>query len=142
MLPGHFDEYFDRYYGQDDKYDVQGISELLKPDRSALRTAAERFRLIDDKGQSVIVPYRPEGKDDSPVAGWLGALQADDTASWARRKLQRYTVTVPESEWEKLVRHGDIEERCGLWVALPVRYDSTLGLLPSGDHGPEEGYFA
>lgn len=142
LLPGHFDEYFDRYYGQDDKYDVQGISELLKPDRSALRTAAERFRLIDDKGQSVIVPYRPEGKDDSPVAGWLGALQADDTASWARRKLQRYTVTVPESEWEKLVRHGDIEERCGLWVALPVRYDSTLGLLPSGDHGPEEGYFA
>lgn len=142
LLPSHFDEYFDRYYGQDDKYDVQGIAELLKPDRSALRTAAERFRLIDDKGQSVIVQYRPEGKDESPVPGWLSALQADDKASWARRKLQRYTVTVPEKEWEKLVRNGDIEERCGLWVALPVRYDPALGLLPSKDHGPDEGYFA
>ena len=54
---------------------------MLKADRSSaapliiqFRSAAEKFRLIDDKGVSVVVPYQPEDADETPVAMWLTQL--------------------------------------------------------------------
>lgn len=141
LMPEHFDDYFNRYF-HNGVFDQHRIAELLAPARSAFRTAADAFRLIDDDGETVIVPYRAEGQSESPIHAWVGALAADGKAGWARRKLQRYTVTVPKKALEQLVRNGDVEEKAGLWVALDARYDAVLGLLAAADHGPIEGYFA
>ena len=142
LAPETFRKYFDLLYGQGD-LDSNDILGLLKPDRAAFRTAAQKFRLIDDAGETVIVPYAPNGSNaNSPVHTWLGALKKDGNAKWARRKLQRFTVNVPLKQFDKMVEQGDVEERAGLWLALDSRYDPVFGLLPPDDHGKPENYFA
>lgn len=131
LAPATFRTYFDRLYAQADTFDRQEILGLLRPDRAAFRTAAQRFRLIDDDSETVIVPYHPD--DDSgeatPVHGWLAALAKDGNAKWARRKLQRYTVNVRRRVFNAMLAQGDVEERGGLWVALSVAYDRQFGLV-------------
>ncbi|MBS0456659.1 MAG: CRISPR-associated endonuclease Cas3'' [Proteobacteria bacterium] len=131
LSPITFRRYFDLHYGNGD-LDAQRILDLLKPDRAAFRTAAEKFRLIDDAGETVIVPYNPNGGPNSasPIHEWVGALKKDGNAKWARRKLQRYTVNVPRWQFEQLLARYDIEERAGLWVAVNGRYDAVFGLMP------------
>lgn len=145
LAPATFREYFDRFYGKDadGTFDREGILDLLKPERAAFRTAAQKFRLIDDESESVIVPYNPNGgpNEASPIHSWLGSLGKDGNAKWARRQLQRYTVNVPRKQFERMLKQGDIEERAGLWIALGSRYDSTFGLLLSEDHGNPADYF-
>lgn len=144
LTPETFHAYFDRFYAQDadGQFDSRKILEMLTLERAAFRSAAEQFRLIDDAGETVIVPFHPQGDNaQSPVHGWLGALAKDGNATWARRKLQRYTVNVPRRDFEALLRQGDIEERAGLWLALDVRYDSRFGLLLPDDQGEPKDYF-
>ena len=142
LAPATFRKYFDLLYGKGD-LDSNDILGLLKPDRAAFRTAAEKFRLIDDAGETIIVPYAPNGSNaNSPVHTWLGALKKDGNAKWVRRKLQRFTVNVPRKQFDKMVEQGEVEERAGLWLALDSRYDPFFGLLPPDDHGKPENYFA
>lgn len=141
LAPATFRRYFDLLYGKGN-LDEQGILDLLKPERAAFRTAAQKFRLIDDDSETVIVPYNPNGgsNDASPVHQWLGALTNDGDAKWARRKLQRYTVNVRRKQFEQMLRQGDIEERAGLWLGLNSRYDPIFGLLLPDDHGTAADY--
>lgn len=143
LAPDTFRRYFDLLYGKGglDENDILG---LLEPDRAAFRSAAEKFRLIDDAGETVIVPYAPDRGADfaSPVHEWLGVLAKDGNAKWARRKLQRYTVNVPRRQFDRMVEQGDVEGRAGLWLALDSRYDPVFGLLPPDDHGKPEDYMA
>ena len=136
LAPNTFRRYFDLLYGKGE-LDEKDILGLLKPDRAAFRTAAERFRLIDDASESVIVPFNPDGglNEASPVHGWLGTLAKNGDVKWARRKLQRYTVNVPHWLFKRLVEQGDVAEHAGLWLALDSRYDPTFGLLLPDDHG-------
>lgn len=133
LAPVTFRRYFNLLYGKGN-LDERGILDLLKPDRAAFRTAAQQFKLIDDAGETVIVPYSPDGRgENSPIHGWLAALANDGNAKWARRKLQRYTVSVPKWQCDQLLKRRDIEERAGLWVALNSRYDHVFGLLMPDD---------
>ena len=75
----------------------------------AFRTAAERFRLIDEDGESIVVPYLPEDANESPIHMWLAVLAKDANTTWARRKLQRYSVNVPRPQFER----GTIRARDG-----------------------------
>ena len=141
LAPATFQRYFDLLYGKAE-LDEKQILDLLKPHRGAFRTAAERFRLIDDDGETVIVPSTPgDGLNAaSPVHAWLAALAKDGKAAWARRKLQRYTVNVPRRQFDRLLQQGDIEERAGLWIALDSRYDKVFGLMLPEDHGKPADY--
>jgi CRISPR-associated endonuclease/helicase Cas3 len=131
LAPATFRTYFDRLYAQSHGFDREDILGLHKPERAAFRTAAARFRLIDDDSESVIVPYNPDGgsNEASPVHGWLAALAKDGNARWARRKLQRFTVNVPRHEFERMLRMGDVEEKAGLWVVHSACYDAQFGLV-------------
>lgn len=144
LAPETFRAYFDRYYARETfGFDKQNILEMLSHQRLAFRTAAEAFRLIDDAGETIVVPYRQPGQEESPVEMWLNTLRADPAATWARRKLQRFTVTVPQGVFERLLAQGDVEERAGLWVALPSRYDDErYGLRLPEDHGHAGGVWA
>ena len=68
------------------------------------RTAAQRFQLIDESGyRSVIVRY-----GDSPAL--IGWLQKEGPERWLMRKLQRYTVSLPDYQFQKLLGNGDVVE--------------------------------
>lgn len=134
----HFNEYFRRlYYGCE--LDAAGICDLLTKDAGSLavdfRTAAERFRLIDDEDSvPVIVLYRGSDGSDVQVEQWIGLLRRDGPARWLMRKLQRYVVNVPRRGITPLLARGDVEEiQPGLYVQCGHGlYDATLGLLPEG----------
>lgn len=141
LAPATLRKYFDLLYGKGG-LDEHSILELLTPQRSAFRNAAGKFRLIDENGESVIVPFNPNGgpNEASPVHEWLAVLARDGNAKWARRKLQRYVVSVPHWQVDRLLQHGDIEERAGLWLARDSRYDPVFGLRLPEDAGNPADY--
>ena len=133
-----FNKYFQRlYYGCE--LDAAGICDLLTKDARDLavdfRTAAEKFRLIDDEdAASVIVLYRGQNGSDDRVEQWIGLLRRDGPKRWLMRKLQRYVVDVRHRLITPLLARGDIEEVTpGMYVQCSHGlYDATLGLQPKG----------
>ena len=141
-----FERYFRQLYYQCD-LDQHGIDKLLTVDGPTLavnfRTAAEKFRLIDDADQaSVIVRYRgPEGQD-ATVDQHLAQLRRDGTQRWLMRALQRYTVTIRQHDARRLLAQGDIEELLpGLFVQVSdLLYDRVLGLLTGDSAAPASAW--
>jgi len=99
------------------------------------RSAAEKFRLIEDEDSApIIVRYLgSDGQDDS-IDKWLATLRKEGPQRWLMRKLQRYTVNLHRSQAMQLLGQGDIEEIMpGLFVQLSDwLYDVQIGLLPEG----------
>jgi CRISPR-associated endonuclease/helicase Cas3 len=115
--------------------DKHGICDLLTAENSSdtplgiqFRTAAEKFRLIDDRGVGVVVPFCPEGYQESPVEQWLAMLDQDGSRKWIHRKLQRYSVTLPESLAKQLHEMGAIKECAGNFVVVSSHYHSVWGV--------------
>lgn len=116
--------------------DKHGICELLTaatpshdaPLSLAFRTAAEKFRLIDDSGVSLIAPFKNSNQSETPIETWLNMLEKDSSAKWIYRKLQRYSITVPESLARKLEAIGAIYMKAGLKVIEDSHYHAVWGL--------------
>ncbi len=137
-----FEAYFQHYYASLNSLDKEGIVGLLDMHNIAdatkckfnFRTAAEKFRLIDEEGQTaVIVRY---GESSSLI----GSLEASQNMEPHQRrailrKLQRYTVNIREHECKKLLNDRDIREIFhGVYVQeSDTLYHSRLGLLMSKD---------
>lgn len=128
-----FGRYFQQYFGAEEP-DKHGICDLLTKDamRCVLqfRSAAERFRLIDDRGTwQILVPYNDKGEK------LLKRLRFGDMNRDLSRQLQRYTVTVYEIEFKKLRDIGAIEEvQPDIWaVCVSNAYDAMRGLLMADD---------
>lgn len=130
LNPAHFETYFQQLYWKVgvNRLDRHGIMERLKPNRElkfAFRSAANRFRLIDETQQApVIVRYR-ESVD------LIEQLKALGPERWLLRKLQRYVVNVPRYKHRELIAHGEIQElHPGIFVqAFDGLYHQELGLL-------------
>jgi CRISPR-associated endonuclease/helicase Cas3 len=142
-----FERYFRQLYYQCD-LDQHRIEQLLTVKDEPLlavnfRTAAERFRLIDDADQaSVIVRYHgPDGRDTN-VDDRLKQLRRDGTARSLLRALQRYTVTIPQRDARRLLAQGDIEELIpGLFVQVSdVLYHPVLGLRVDDSAAPASAW--
>lgn len=125
-----FERYFDRlYYGID--LDAKGIVRDLLPDPALgvqFRSAADRFRLIDDEDQAtVFVRYAGYPGIDA----LLGQLEKDGPERWLMRKLQRCAVTVRRRIVDRLQAQGDVAEvQPGCFVQRnDLLYDPVLGLL-------------
>ncbi len=125
-----YQSYFEQLYWKAPSLDKQGIEALLKEDgegedrlKVQFRTAAQRFQLIDESGyRSVIVRY-----GDSPAL--IGKLQKEGPERWLMRKLQRYTVSLPEYQFQKLINNGDIRE------VYPEIFAQTSDMLYHPDLG-------
>lgn len=137
-----FERYFRQLYYQCE-LDKHGIEKLLTVDGKTLavnfRSAAEKFRLIDDADQaSVIVRYRGPDGQDATVDQRLAQLSRDGAARWLLRALQRYTVSIRQRDAQRLLAQGDIEELLpGLFVQVSdVLYDRVLGLCVDGGGDP------
>lgn len=142
LAPELFQRYFPLYYANFHSRDARGIVELLARDAREFafdfRTAAERFRLVDDDDQaSVVVPYVPAGGPagtPSPATPHLHAIEQGQPDRWRLRALQRYIVNARQRELAVWQARGDVRELLpGLYVLVdPLRYDARLGLLPEG----------
>ncbi|MBE0486945.1 CRISPR-associated helicase Cas3' [Marinobacter sp.] len=134
LSPDAIQAFFSDLNTQGDR-DKHGICGLLNAESSRdaalaiqFREAAEKFRLIDDKGVGVVVPFCPEGHKETPVDQWLGMLEQDGSRKWVHRKLQRYSVTLPESLARQLYGMGAIYERAGKFIVESSHYHPVWGV--------------
>jgi CRISPR-associated endonuclease/helicase Cas3 len=137
--PLTFERYFPVFQASFASADRHGIVDLLSRDKAefkfAFRTAAEKFRLVDDADQaSVIVPYRTPGADPRPVDAAVEGLRQGQADRWLLRRLQRHTVQVRRRIVDGWQRQGDVVEALPSLFVLtnPLRYHDRLGLLPEG----------
>ena len=127
-----FSRYFEHFYMKAPSLDKHDITELLMPQggnddplKVQFRTAAQHFRLIDESGyRSILVRY-----GESPAL--IGRLQKEGPERWLMRKLQRYTVSLPEWQFQKLLVNGDVlEVYPGMFAqTADVLYHPQLGVL-------------
>ncbi|MBS4096491.1 MAG: CRISPR-associated endonuclease Cas3'' [Sulfuricella sp.] len=115
LTRANFEAYFRLYYASLNSLDGKDIVALLDMNNRggalkgelSFRSAAERFRLIDEDGQSaVIVRY---GESPGLLAALAGATEAGQRRALLR-KLQRYTVNLRERDWRLLAQRGDVTE--------------------------------
>ena len=95
-----YEKYFSELYWKVNSLDYKDIVNLLDPYQNDLqecsicfRTAAGRFRIIDETLQkSILVPYG-EGEK------WINLLKHSGPDRGLMRKLQRYTVNIYNNEF-------------------------------------------
>lgn len=143
LSPEAFRAYFKTFFGRVSSFDVKDIQSLLagtdaRQFQIQFRTAAHRFRLIDDSMQKSIVVWFVGERFDSREL--LENLRKFGPHRRLMRRLQRCTVIVPERAWKGLSDQGAIEElkgpdgkELGLWAqCVPELYDRTFGLRLEG----------
>jgi CRISPR-associated endonuclease/helicase Cas3 len=124
----NFDRFFGELYWQANSLDKHGIIDLLTADpydcAIQFRTAAARFRIIDDSAQeTILVPYR-DGTE------FIELLRKRGPDRWLLRKLQRYTVNVYRYDFMTMKARGTIMEVVpGMYaLASALDYDEKTGL--------------
>lgn len=143
LTPEAFRAYFETFYGKVNSFDSKDILTLLAgPDvqkfQFQFRTAAQRFRLIDDSMQKSIVVWFDCERFDSREL--MEDLRKFGPNQRFMRRMQRCTVTVPERAWKGLLDQGTIQELVnadrkglGIWgQCVPELYDRTFGLRLEG----------
>ncbi len=144
--PAAFLRYFPQFYDAFRNRDERGIVDLLKNHKDfnfSFRTAAEKFKLIDDEDQAqVIVSYVSAAEGVADPASLIAKLRAGETDRWLMRALQRYTVTVRKAQVTTWQVQGDVHEvQPGCFVLIDtLRYDARLGLRPD-DGSLDAGHF-
>lgn len=132
LAPERFTAFFRELYWLqgEDRLDKENILADLQPDpkfRFSFRTAAAKFRLIDDTLQApVVVSYGEEG---AILVEQITRLKPE---RWLLRKAQRYVVNLPKYLHRHLRAEGAIREvHAGIYVqAHPGFYDESLGFCP------------
>jgi CRISPR-associated endonuclease/helicase Cas3 len=133
--------YFKELYWQkgNEALDARNILGLFKDcggiDALPFETVAEKFRVIDNVQQPIIVPFKADREEVSPVEKLLRDLYFVETPGGIARALQPYTVQVPQSVFRALREVGAIqpveERRFGeQFMALMHEglYDAQVGL--------------
>ena len=136
LAPESFERYFRHFYLSEanwDKHDMQG---LLVRDAGHMeiqfRTAAERFRYVDDADSQPILVWW----DDS--RSLIGKLTKDGPERWLMRKLQRYAVNLPRRSVERLVLTDAVRE---VWPGIFAQnvdtlYHAHLGVIIDNNNDP------
>lgn len=143
LSPEAFKRYFETFYRRVTTFDAPQVYDYLARDsdsrdfRFQFRTAAARFRLIDNAGQKSVIVWHASRRFDS--RSLIEQLQRFGPTRKLMRRLQRCTINVPERAWSQLKDQGAIIELRGpegpleLWAqALPGLYDETFGLRLEG----------
>ncbi|NOZ23499.1 MAG: CRISPR-associated helicase Cas3', partial [Planctomycetes bacterium] len=131
LTPGTFTDYFTARFFLlgSDRLDEKKILEKLsgRLENFAFRSAAERFHLIDDRGQRILIV--PVGEAPQLVAQ---LLCSDGRILF--RKLQRYTVSLPEYLLRKLAdgKHAhELPGYPGIWyLDNKALYSDRFGFVP------------
>ncbi len=132
--PAMFGRYFESFYAQVNDHDAEGILPLLCQDARQqafqFRTAASRFRLVQESGYRPVLVWH-----DERARQLIEAVKAQGLSRGLGRRLQRYTVSLPEHQLRSLLAAGDVEELLlpDLYAQrVPGLYDRRFGLLAEG----------
>lgn len=135
-----FENYFSELYWKANSLDSKKIVALLDPYQNDLqecsiyfRTAAEKFRIIDESLQKTILIRHGEGKK------LIDLLKAMGPERWLMRKLQRYTVNVYNDDFIQMLKRGSVEEIYPQIFAITSNseYSEDVGLLVETYFDPE-----
>ncbi|HEY1128314.1 MAG TPA: CRISPR-associated endonuclease Cas3'' [Roseateles sp.] len=139
LAPAAFERYFQAFYAKQD-LDQHRIAELLDersgPMEFSFRSAADRFRLIDDEGQvSLLIPLNRLMDGHDQLAPLIAKLEAGEADRWLLRSVQRYVLTIRQHQLNDLLSSGAVKGlACGLYLLEDdTRYDRRFGLLPRGN---------
>ena len=137
--PDIFQRYFSLFYARVNDLGNEYYEWLVRDINPELalhfRTAAEHFRLIDDRA------YRPVLVQYGGNEQMLNTLRIIGPKRDVMRKLQRYTVNVPASMAHRLASDGIFEEiQPGIYAqAFPSLYDEKTGLnIYASNPDPED----
>lgn len=138
LAPAAFERYFPLYYAGFPSTDKHGIVDHLRH-RGDLafdfRSAADKFRLVDDSDQAtLVVPYESPADPATRIGPLMELLRQGKADRWLLRRLQRYGVSVRQRTLQLWLQRGDaIEAQPGQHILLDsLRYDARFGLLPEG----------
>ena len=105
------------------------------------KTAAEKFRLIEDEHTQPVVVRYAQARDTLEML--LATLSADGPQRWLMRKLQRYTINLNRWHVDRLLGRGLSEPIPGLYVQdVDGLYDEELGFLFDAVPFNPSGYFS
>ncbi|HBT96508.1 MAG TPA: CRISPR-associated endonuclease Cas3'' [Desulfobulbaceae bacterium] len=133
--------YFKELYWQkgDEALDARNILGLFRDggiDGMPFETVAEKFRIIDNVQYPIIVAFKTDEEEESPVKALLEKLRFAEKPGAIARHLQAYTVQVPQSVLYALRGAGAVqpvaEQRFGeqfMELMNDSLYDAQLGLL-------------
>jgi CRISPR-associated endonuclease/helicase Cas3 len=131
-------QFFEHLYERAPSLDKHGIHALLTQDardcQIQFRTAAEKFRLIDDSAyQTILVRYQRNGQ-------LLETLASIGPKRDLMRKLQRYSVNLPKRVFAQLEASGDVRQ---IWPDIYAQvsnalYDDELGVVTDGNIAPDD----
>jgi CRISPR-associated endonuclease/helicase Cas3 len=129
-----FPEYFSEIYWKANLLDAGDSMKLLKPEPPRMgiqfRSAAEKFKIIDDKNQrTVLVPYG-DGKEFIEQLKDAGKF-SNRFEIKLLRKLQIFTINIYANQFRALLDRGSVVEIIPGVFALnnDVEYDNRIGLL-------------
>jgi CRISPR-associated endonuclease/helicase Cas3 len=137
LARGLFARYFTEFYHSVDLDQHRVVNLLTVQPRDLavkFRTAADAFRLIDDADSAtVVVRYAAHQQH---IESLLNTLVAEGPQRWLMRKLQRYTVTIPQRLATPMLNQGDLTlPMPGLYVLANTDnlYSNILGLISDAD---------
>jgi len=128
LSPQTFKRYFKLYFSNLNSFDKQDMESLLVKDASdfnfQFRTAAQKFKMIDDQPQvSVVVWYEKE-----KIRKMIDELRYKGPYRNLMRRLQRYTISIPENVFDEV--RSSFEEVQGIWCQnADTLYDNVLGFV-------------
>jgi len=133
--------YFERLYNlHDDKlgFDAKEILPCFdKGEGFDFKTAAEKFKLIEDNTVAVIIPYNDMASKS------VEELRISPNPVLILRKLQTYTVNIYENEFQALNKMGVIEMVADRYAVLKDMscYDARTGIVLPARNGGEAIFF-
>jgi CRISPR-associated endonuclease/helicase Cas3 len=138
LAPEAFERYFKLFYARQQSHDVRGIVELLSersgPMEFSFRSAAAKFKLIDDEDQaSLLIPLHRKLDGHARLEPLIAQLERGDTDRWLLRSVQRYVLNIRQRQLDELLKtHAVMPLASGLYLLTDDnRYDARFGLLPS-----------
>ncbi len=140
LAPEAFERYFRLFYARQKSHDVHGIVDLLSetsgPMEFNFRSAADRFKLIDDEDQaSLLIPLHRKLDGHAQLEPLIAQLARGDTDRWLLRRVQRYVLNIRRRQLDELLKtHAVTALASGLYLLDDEhRYDARFGLLPSNN---------
>ena len=136
-------DYFRNYYwSKGEALDQEGILQMLQAGSMKgdfpFKTIAETFQFIKDCSKPVIIPFDDMARE---------LIQSFDYSQFPRslaRKLQKYTVSIPPFQWQRLLAAGALVVKADLFPVLTdegkYNYDVGLSVDESVDRSPESLY--
>lgn len=141
--PEVFNAYFKQFYGAVNDFDQSKFKEdLCKESLDFIfqfRSQNQKFRVIDDAAQrSIVIWYQGKTRNISSRE-YIEDLRRMGPSRALSRKMQRFTVNIPNYTYQKLWGNGMIEEINGYSVQRsPGLYREGVGLVAAPEEWSKE----